>query len=207
MSDEKIRRRAARFELTADNLCLDFANTLDDRPSAKPRELLERYLDLVRFAEDAGILEAQQVDRLFEFSETAPERAQKVLVSAITLREAIHDVFWRIVKRQKVPAAALAMLNGFIQQAAQHANLTQHNGSFVWTFEDFGDPSAMLWPIARSAAELLASEQISLVGACSSKSCQWLFLDTSKNHGRRWCDMKLCGNRNKARRFHERKRG
>jgi len=33
------------------------------------------------------------------------------------------------------------------------------------------------------------------------RECRWLFLDTSKNHTRRWCDMKVCGNRIKARRF------
>jgi len=65
---------------------------------------------------------------------------------------------------------------------------------------------APLWPIARSAAELLASEQVHFIRNCSSKTCQWLFLDTSKNHRRRWCDMKLCGNRAKVRRFYTRKK-
>jgi predicted RNA-binding Zn ribbon-like protein len=32
-----------------------------------------------------------------------------------------------------------------------------------------------------------------------------LFLDTTKNHTRRWCNMKICGNRAKARRFQERR--
>jgi predicted RNA-binding Zn ribbon-like protein len=39
---------------------------------------------------------------------------------------------------------------------------------------------------------------------CGDPSCRWLFLDTSKNHTRRWCDMKTCGNRMKARRFQAR---
>jgi predicted RNA-binding Zn ribbon-like protein len=42
------------------------------------------------------------------------------------------------------------------------------------------------------------------VRACGADTCRWLFLDTSRNHTRRWCDMKVCGNRMKARRFHER---
>jgi predicted RNA-binding Zn ribbon-like protein len=64
----------------------------------------------------------------------------------------------------------------------------------------------MLWPIVRSAAELLASDNLPFVRACSSNTCQWFFLDTSKNHRRRWCSMKLCGNRAKVRKFYARQR-
>ena len=38
------------------------------------------------------------------------------------------------------------------------------------------------------------------------EGCSWLFLDMSKNRSRRWCDMKVCGNRAKARRFSARYR-
>ena len=38
------------------------------------------------------------------------------------------------------------------------------------------------------------------------KTCRWLFLDRSKNHSRRWCDMRICGNRSKTRRFYARQR-
>jgi predicted RNA-binding Zn ribbon-like protein len=56
------------------------------------------------------------------------------------------------------------------------------------------DLFAPLWPIARDAAELLASDRLEYVRACASKTCEWLFLDESKNHRRRWCDMTKCGN-------------
>jgi predicted RNA-binding Zn ribbon-like protein len=39
---------------------------------------------------------------------------------------------------------------------------------------------------------------------CASEDCAWLFLDKTKNKRRRWCDMKICGNRVKARRHYER---
>jgi predicted RNA-binding Zn ribbon-like protein len=41
------------------------------------------------------------------------------------------------------------------------------------------------------------------VRLCADASCAWLFLDTTRNRTRRWCDMKECGNRNKVRRFRE----
>jgi predicted RNA-binding Zn ribbon-like protein len=69
-----------------------------------------------------------------------------------------------------------------------------------------GGFETMLGPIVGSAAELLASDNLPFVRACSSNTCQWFFLDTSKNHRRRWCSMKLCGNRAKVRKFYARQR-
>jgi len=122
------------------------------------------------------------------------------------LREAIHDVFWAIMNKRAVPAAALARLNADAQSAAGHMRLVLEKGRFDWRFDDRGDFDSVLWPIARSAADLLASDQLPFVRACSSKTCEWFFLDTSKNHHRRWCDMTRCGNRAKVQRFYNRQK-
>lgn len=205
-----VRRRPPLFELTAGILCLDFVNTLDNRPSGEPKELLARYGDLVRFAEDSGILTWAQADRWFAWSEADPEEAQRVLQAAIELREAMHGVFSAVIAKRAVPASPLATLNRSIQLAAQHLSLTPANGGFAWRYDSDGDSpggfETMLWPIVGSAAELLASHNLPFVRACSSKTCQWFFLDTSKNHRRRWCSMKLCGNRAKVRKFYARQR-
>lgn len=202
-----VRRRPPRFELTADLLCLDFVNTLDDRPSGEPKELLAHYVDLARFAEDTGILALHEADRLIERSALAPEESKRALADAIELRESLYAVLAAVIKKQAVPAMALAKLNGFVQDAAQHVRLIARPGGLEWGFDDpWSSLESPLWPIARSAADLLASPQLSYVRACSSKTCQWLFLDTSKNHRRRWCDMKLCGNRAKVQRFYTRKK-
>lgn len=198
--------------MIAGALCLDFVNTLDDRFSSEPKELLKSYIDLARFGEDTGILTAGQVDRLFQGSYTSPQAAKEALSSAIRLREAIYAVFVAILNKKPVPAPALLTLNQYVQSAAQHAQLApaQPGGvkpRFEWRFDflpiGFDAP---LWPIARSAAELLASDDLQFVRACASATCQWFFLDTSKNHRRRWCDMTKCGNRAKFRRFYNRKR-
>jgi len=188
-------------------VCLDFINTLDDRYSNEPKELLKGYIDLARFAEDAGILGEQQVDRLFARSMESPEPAQRALAAAIQMREAMYEVFWAMVKKKPVPPAALTLLNQYVQSAAQHMNLMPGRGRFEWQFDSVPNNfEAPLWPIARSAAELLASDQLDYVRACASKTCEWLFLDESKNHRRRWCDMTKCGNRAKVKRFYTRKK-
>ena len=150
-----MRRRPLRFDLIAGKVCLDFVNTLDDRYT-KPKELLETYIDLVRFGEVTGVLDSRQVDRLFERGQADPDRAQKVLGWARELREAIHDVFRALMDKSPVPPAPLARLNAYIQGAMVHLRLVAVKSGFEWTFGDFGELDSVLWPIARSAAELLA---------------------------------------------------
>lgn len=186
-------------------VCLDFINTLDDRFSDHPKELLASYLDLARFAEDTGILSDYQVDNLSAKGMQYPEKAEHARKQAIELREAMYDVFWAHIRKKPVPQASLMVLNGYVQSAARHTNLVESDGKFELQFEPTtSDFDAPLWPIARSAAELLASDQLQYVRACASKTCEWLFLDESKNHRRRWCDMTKCGNRAKVQSFYKR---
>ncbi len=188
------------------SVCLDFVNTLDDRFTSSPTELLKSYVDLARFGEDTGILTDIQVDRLFPWSIEYAEEANEVLKWAIELREAISAIFYAVVRSEPVPAAALKTLNDRVQEAAQHLTLVPGQGRFEWKFDPTVNAYAPLWPIARDAAELLASDRLQFVRACASKSCEWLFLDETKNHRRRWCDMTKCGNRAKAQRFYKRQK-
>jgi predicted RNA-binding Zn ribbon-like protein len=207
MSQKKSPRRPPQFDLIAGSLPLDFINTLDDRFSNEPKELLKTYTDLARFAEDTRILEPQQADHLWQLSQDSPREAERALRGAIELREAMFAVIWAMVSKKPLPRAPLHTLNQYVQQAAQHSSLVQANGKFELRFDEARNHfEAPLWPIARAAAELLASDHLEFVHACASETCQWLFLDVSKNHRRRWCDMARCGNRAKVRRFYARKK-
>ena len=46
-----------------------------------------------------------------------------------------------------------------------------------------------------------------LLRECGSAACLAVFYDRSKNHSGKWCSMQTCGNRNKVRRFRERRAG
>ena len=186
-------------------MALDFVNTLDDRFSGAPKELLKDYVDLARFGEDTGGLADQQVDRLMTRSMLYREEAARALASAIQLREAISNIFYALVRKRPVPSSSVIILNQHVQEAMQHLELVPGKRRFELNFDmRLEDLFAPLWPIARDAAELLASERVKLVRPCASKTCEWLFIDESKNHRRRWCDMTKCGNRAKAKRFYTR---
>lgn len=182
-------------------------NTLDDRFSDAPKEFLKDYVDLARFLEDTGTLTSPIADRLITRSMLYREEAGRALDSAIQLREAISDIFYAVVRKKPVPAASLATLNQHVQEAAQHLEIVRGKHGFEWRFDTRSeDLLTPLWLIARDAAELLASERMDFVRTCASRTCEWLFLDESKNHRRRWCDMTKCGNRAKVKRFYVRQK-
>src|SRR5919201_532490 len=56
----------------------------------------------------------------------------------------------------------------------------------------------------KTANELLTSVDTAHIGQCSGPDCRWLWIDRTRNHSRRWCDMAICGNRAKARRHYAR---
>jgi len=196
-----------RFEFSGGNLCLDFTNTLEDRWTDQPKELLTTYADLVAWSVEGGALTRKAADRLLRLAAESPGQATTTLRLALHLREAIYAVFAAAVERRVVPGNALAIVNSAVQQAARRAQIAHARSRFIWEWVSLETHlDAMLWPVARAAADLLTSDQLALVRICASDTCAWLFLDNTKNHRRRWCDMRTCGNRDKARRYYQRKK-
>jgi predicted RNA-binding Zn ribbon-like protein len=58
-------------------------------------------------------------------------------------------------------------------------------------------PQSLLLPVAQAMAELVCTEDFSLVKACEGTACTLLFTDHTRGHARRWCSMAICGNRAK----------
>jgi predicted RNA-binding Zn ribbon-like protein len=200
-------KQKSPFEFTGGSLCLDFANTVDNRTSERATELLTDYSRLLRWAEESGAVPKKTVDRLRVLAQDIPETAQLAARRAVQLRDAIYDVFSAVAQHRTVPSRALATMNQAVRDASEHAQIAYTNHDFAW---EWVSPDrhldAILWPVARTAAELLTSEDLANVRQCAFDTCAWLFVDRTKNHRRRWCDMKTCGNRDKARRYYQRQK-
>jgi predicted RNA-binding Zn ribbon-like protein len=79
----------------------------------------------------------------------------------------------------------------------------------------FVDGAVAFVPTARGATgglgnllatvgEAMADGSWQRLKACRSDSCRWAFVDNARNRSRQWCDMAVCGNREKARTFRRR---
>jgi predicted RNA-binding Zn ribbon-like protein len=198
----------AGFHLTGGRLCLDFANTRSWRPSPQPTERLRRFADVVRWGRLAGALAPAQATRLERVARARPAAASAALRRAVAVREAIYRVFSAVADGATPPAADLAALGRAFRQAVGRLEVVPEGARFELAWR--GPAHALdevLWPVLRSAMQLLATEEdLRVLKKCGSPSCGWLFVDTTRNKSRRWCDMRVCGNRSKVRRYQRRQR-
>jgi predicted RNA-binding Zn ribbon-like protein len=198
--------QATIFEFTGNNLSLDFCNTLNDRGS-NARELLTGYDRLLLWGQEAHILTEEEAHRLDKEAKKHKREAETVLKQALELREAIFHLFLASTQGTSSEAADLETFNSALTRALSHNIMIPQEQGFSWSWlpkEDALD--SMLWPAVRAAADLFTSEELEDVRVCASDTCGWLFMDSSKNHTRRWCDMKSCGNRAKARKHYSQKK-
>jgi predicted RNA-binding Zn ribbon-like protein len=200
---------APAFHLCAGHPVLDLVNTLDNRfrPDG-PTELLPDYEALLGFMEQSGLLGGTQVRALTRRATKA--EAERAIDSARELREAAANTFYAAAEGTAAPPADLRKLVLHFQSARQRQELvwspSADGSKFVWEWGSSQTEADLpVWILSLQTSALLTSNAMSRLRACGSDTCRWLFLDTSKNHTRRWCDMKVCGNRMKARRFQARR--
>ena len=194
------------FEFTGNHLCLDFTNTVDNRFS-NPKELLNSYNDLLLWSQQAQLLTEDEALQLRKEAERHRKEAGVVLQRAIDLREALYRIFLVVARGSSPEKSDLSVLNTEFSEAMSRACIVPAKDSLTLDWADKERAlDRMLWTIARSAADLLTSKGLDDVRVCAAEDCRWLFLDTSKNHSRRWCDMKSCGNRAKVRKHYSSKK-
>ena len=68
-------------------------------------------------------------------------------------------------------------------------------------FENLTVSKRLLLGFTLSALTLLQQADLTRVKQCQGEKCGWLFFDATKNKSRRWCEMEVCGNRAKQKRF------
>ena len=206
MNETQIRS-APVFDLTGGHVCLDFTNTLNGRLDEEPQELLSTYSDLVAWGQQAQIVTDEEARRLLEEETRRPDDAQATLQRAITLREALYHICEKVVEEAVPERSDLLILDQVLSQGMVQAHILAEGDGFRWGWEAQGEAlESVLWVVARATADLLTTELRHAVRMCEAEDCGWLFLDISKNHSRRWCSMKSCGNRAKARRYYGRQK-
>jgi predicted RNA-binding Zn ribbon-like protein len=203
----KPERSARTIELIGGELCLDFTNTVSTRKGGLSREYLTSYPELVEWSRHARTLSDEEAKVLLQETTHHPDRAAAALEWAIVLRETLYRIFSAIAHNRQPEGVDLVTMNRALRDAMSRLEVVPMADRFAWTWvadeADFDNP---LWPVVRSAAQLLTSDDLARVCECARDGCDWLFVDTSKNHSRRWCSMAMCGSRVKSRRYYRRKK-
>lgn len=180
-------------------LALDTTNTVVLRND--PARSFDRFDDaaeIARFAEAASRFRVAELGGRRLSAENPTAIRNKVLA----IRETTDRALRATAETGLMPTAALQPM-----LAACAAGLDGHRYDLGSASIPFGDPStpiAFEAALAVSAISLLAGERMKRIKICAN--CCWLFLDSSRNSSRLWCDMAVCGNRQKARRHYRRRR-
>jgi predicted RNA-binding Zn ribbon-like protein len=177
------------FKFIGGALCLDFVNTVGGRENGEVlRDKIHGARDLKRWAGLAHI--------------AAEPVSLKIYGRAIELRESLQRIFESVVNERTPSARDMGLLNREISAMRSREKMIYSRGTMRIAREEM----PVITAVVASAVELLMSADLSRLRQCGDHQCGWFFLDTSRNRSRQWCDMRVCGNRAKARRFREQRK-
>lgn len=179
------------------HIALDFANTAGEHLARTPDEMLVDWEVFVRWSAQVGLIAAEAYQELLRH----PEAMEKV----IELREAIHRVGLAIARKERVPQRYLDVIRE--QAGGSRPAVVSGRERLRWRPDAARASGELRALLAGEALSLFCSPRAMRIGVCEGGLCGWLFLDDSRGKRRRWCDMKDCGNRAKARRYYEQKKG
>lgn len=194
------------FQLVGNNLALDLVDTVivDNGASV---DLLKGFDDLMDWSVAAGLLsnsDAAKAKRQW----TGRREGRELFKKAIALRGSLKLMAEDLVHKRSVSKVSLAGINDVLKQKSGFFGVRRGENGYEKQFHaKHGDIFDLLVPVAESAVDLLCFGDLSQVKKCENETCILHFYDTSKNHGRRWCSMAVCGNRAKASSFYKRKIG
>jgi predicted RNA-binding Zn ribbon-like protein len=187
---------------------LDFVNTVGGWSAETPLEdKLENFGDLIHWGKLAQFVEPADVTGPVRLAGRHPRHAVQVLTRARALRGVLHRLFNCYLKNRNPAGTDLKAFEDELRIARRHQMLAGTGRGFLWTWDRHPALDSVLWRVSQSAADLLVSPDLAKVRRCAGENCGWMFLDTTRNHSRQWCDMRDCGNLAKVRRFRKRQAG
>jgi len=188
------RYRWTQEDLVAGELCLEFTNTVGDLGKTRDLERLTDWDAYLHWALAAGALDTGETRALRPLGIRQSAQAQKPLRTALEFRATLYRGLSALAAGRAPLQADFDVIKAGIVKAVASAELRPVKGAFVWTVTQAEvAPTTPLTRVLLSTLRLLQGPELPLLREC--QQCSWLFIDRSKNHGRRWCRAKACGNR------------
>ncbi len=191
--------------LQGGSLTLDFANTIDVL-AGNADYLSPGYANVLSWYMHAELLDESETTRLLRIARRNPKDAAAVRRRITAFRDAIRAIVLALCHGATPAPAALGILDEERLEAERHGRYSVSGNRLVWAFDESKELDRIIWPVAREAVHFLQEGTMCRVRQCAADDCGWLFLDTSKNGSRRFCNPSTCGGTTRVRRFRERQR-
>jgi len=187
--------------------CLDFVNSGLNTNKGEVAERLHSYQDLLTLAGRVLLLDKKQHRELASLADKQSKEAQAVLETALQVRGSMQEIFGCIADRQvqQIQTTTLNNFNTFIAHVVSRRAFAVNRGALILSMpQPQRELTQPLSAFVLSAYELLLNENQQYIKRCGR--CQWLFLDKTKSHRRKWCSMRDCGSLVKSSLYYKRKR-
>ncbi|MFZ1996186.1 MAG: CGNR zinc finger domain-containing protein [Solirubrobacteraceae bacterium] len=170
-------------------LVIDFVNTLD--------------VDAGEDQADTPAHLAAWLDEHELRADNAPTLGTGELEQALALRESLRHVLVSHSRREEETGDAARHLEAVAERGQLSVRFGAHDGVEIAPRADgyAGVLARLLVPVTHAAMD----GSWARVKACVADDCQWAFYDSSRNRSGRWCDMAVCGNREKVRTYRSRR--
>ncbi|WP_456291779.1 CGNR zinc finger domain-containing protein [Pseudomonas sp. AK106] len=187
---------------------LDYLNTCDGRrPGTGLREVVDKLgnlEDIVHWFHHAGLIDDQEHQHFVALLQDSSWHTMTAFGQLIDFREALYRLLLPMALGHGPGTSSLDALNQALVDTAGQRLLVLTPAGVIWRWrvgDDLGSMTAgFIGRLAVQAAALLTTSDLTRLKACATPDCDWLFLDTSKNGRRRWCQMNICGAREKIKR-------
>jgi predicted RNA-binding Zn ribbon-like protein len=192
--------RAGSLDLVGCELALDFTNTSSGRGFLSHQEHLRDFDTIMQWVEHARVMAPSDCTYVRTTVAKRPKLGRAVFEQVLKIRELIWTIGTALAEQRPVSEKLRASLTAAHAESLRFAEMKMRDGAYIWTWDPRRDvQGAILGPITLSALTLLMEKELSRTKRCAGMECGWLFFDTTKNGRRRWCEMRVCGNRAKVR--------
>ena len=202
-----VAKTIEEMQLDGGIACLDFINSAFDTEKEIVVERLHTYHDLLILAKRLHLLKRDSLKTLTRLAGKQPAKAQQILLTARRVRKVMFKVFNALAhgSLEQLDPKFLQKFNKQITSALSTQAFMVKGTHLYMTWKN-GQDNLMqpLQAFLLSAYELLINEDQRYIKQCGA--CEWLFIDKTKNHRRKWCDMQTCGSSEKSRRYYNRKK-
>lgn len=194
--------RFASLKVLGERPSIDFVNTVDWRGKQDSLDYLTEFDDLLDWAKLVGLIDEEEHVEVSRAAISYPENAFLMYKRMIDFRENLYGILLSKSGKEPIDEELEANYQSEIKSMLKHLSMNIMEGRLELDKEL--DVGYVLRILVKDSVDLISSDDVSRVKRCGSEECGWLFIDTSKNSSRKWCQMRGCGNRAKARRFYSR---
>lgn len=191
-------------DIVGGNSTLDLVNTVSGW-NRDPEDWVPDIASFLVWAHMCHLLDTREKNEAARRADAAPVAADRVLASLKELRFALWALIDSLEHRKPAKPGDLSVINEWARRLTLSGQVIVNSNKLDFAFNR--DISVLELPALRvtaAALSLLKNPPAVRIKTCPGQNCGWKFLDQSKNKSRRWCDMSVCGNVAKARKYRAR---